>query len=213
MLETTSFPRVLAIAVAASLIGLAGPAAIAAVEPSPGSSPAPSIVDDGGGTTGDGGGTTVDDDGNGTDETCTPVTIVIRPERTLHNGKVIPAKTRTTQECRRAERDQLREDRAQLREDRAQLRADVRAAGGTWGAVQRQATLIRVAQRLAEHHAQAPTSAALGRILTLINTGLPTALQIDIVAFLAQYDLNYEDLVKAVDDEVDTPDPSPSPSA
>jgi hypothetical protein len=203
VLDQKRFARILAVMAGASMLALAGPAAQADDEPTVNPSPEPSIVDDGGGTV----------------DVCVTTTIV-QPERTLKNGKVIPAKTRVTKECRQIERAQIREERALQREERAlqreeraQLREEVREAGGSWGAVQRQGALIRVATKLAERHEQAPESAALGRILTLINYGLPEQLQFDIEVFLAQYELIFADLIKNGGDDEDSPEPSPSPSA
>lgn len=110
--------------------------------------------------------------------------------------------------------------RDQQRTDRAELRDQIRSEGGSWGSYVRQATLLRVATKLAERYGEDTTSASLGRILTLINSGLPEAFQIDVEAFLAEYDLTLEDIVKVTtdddeaDDETDDDElePSPSPS-
>lgn len=76
---------------------------------------------------------------------------------------------------------------------RAQLRDEIRANGASWGAYQRQGALIKVASKLAERYGATPentNAASLGRILTLINSGLPAGLQIDVEMFLAQYELS-----------------------
>lgn len=65
---------------------------------------------------------------------------------------------------------------------RAELRDQIRLNGGSWGAYQRQGSLIKVASQLAERYGATPentNAASLGRILTLINSGLPVALQIE----------------------------------
>ncbi len=211
MYQTKRVARILAIVAGISMLGLAGPAAFADDQSggnhgnhgnhgshgNPSATPAPAITD---------GGSIVID----------PCVVVDRPERTLGNGKVLPAKTHISQECLQPQPDpsaQAGTDRAAQRDARAQAREAVRAAGGTWGAVVRQETLVKVATRLAERHEQAPTSAALGRILTLINFGLPQALQIDIDAFLAQYGLVFADLIKSGDgDKEASPEPSTEPS-
>ncbi len=81
--------------------------------------------------------------------------------------------------------------------ERAALRDQIRLNGGSWGAYQRQSTLVGVAAKLAERHgatADAPNSASLGRILTLVNSSLPAELQIDVETFLAEYELTLADV-------------------
>ncbi len=182
MLEQKRITRIFAVVAGASMLVLAGPAALADDEPTANPSPAPVAVDEGNGQYG---------------ENCV---IVVQPERTLKNGKVVPAKTRISNACVQ-ERDRVRAERALQREERTQLREEVRAAGGSWGAVVRQETMVKVATKLAERHLQAPGSAALEQVLTLVNRGLPEALQLDIEAFLDQYELVFADLIVA-DDEV-----------
>lgn len=190
--------RILTVVAGVSLLALAGPAAVADDEPGVGPSVGP-VVDPSPTSI-------VIDDGGNSVEVCVTTTITVKPEKTLKNGKVIPAKTKVSRDCQKVER-------AQAREERAQLRDEVRAAGGSWGVVVRQEALIKVATKLAERHEQAPESAALGRILTLINYGLPEQFQFDIEAFLAQYELVFADLIKnGGDDEGDGVEPSPSPS-
>lgn len=203
MMVQKRLTRILTVVAGASMLALAGPAAVAddesgvspSVQPVVDPSPAPTVIDD----------------GSGTDEVCVTTTTIVKPEKTLKNGKVIPAKTKVSKDCKKVERAQVREDRAQVSEERAQLRDEVRAAGGSWGVVVRQETLIKVATKLAERHEQAPESAALGRILTLINYGLPEQFRFDIEAFLVQYELVFADLIKnGGDDEGDDVEPSPS---
>ncbi len=98
---------------------------------------------------------------------------------------------------------------------RAELREQIRLNGGSWGAYQRQETLVRVATKLAERYGaspEAPKSASLGRILTLINTGLPADLQIDVQTFLAEYELTLADIKWPTNSDEPSPEPSPSPS-
>lgn len=194
MLEKKRIARAVAIAAGVSMFALAGPAAVADDDPSDTPSPTPSVVDDGNGTAGD---------------NCI---IVVRPERVLKNGKVIPAKTRVSEAC-----VQEREQKRIEREERAQLRDEIRAAGGSWGVMVRQETMIQVATKLAERHEQAPSSAALGQILSLINSSLPEQLRFDIEAFCVQYDLIFEDFINGDDDDEGVGDGgfdlSPSPSA
>jgi hypothetical protein len=100
---------------------------------------------------------------------------------------------------------------------RAELRDQIRLNGGSWGAYQRQDSLVRVANRLAERYAAGADitdAASLGRILTLINLWLPADLQVDVAALLAQYGLTPADIkwLAGVTPEP-SPSPSPSPSA
>ena len=143
MSETKKITRIFAVAAGASMLVLAGPAALADDEPTANSSPSPVVVGEGNGQYG---------------ENCV---VVVEPERTLKNGKVVPAKTRISSACVQ-ERDRIREERTLQREERVQLREEVREAGGSWGAVVRQETMIKVATKLAERHAQVPESAAFG---------------------------------------------------
>jgi hypothetical protein len=187
MNATRQAARVFAVLAGVSLLGLAGPAALADDEPGVNPSPTVSAPSDEGAIPG----------------SCV---VVDRPERTLRNGKVIPARTHVSDECLQLQqelRTQARDQATELREERAQLREEIRINGGSWGAYVRQETLLRVAAHLAERHEQAPTAASLGRILTLINSGLPEALQVDINAFLAQYALVFADLIPTVDDSED----------
>ena len=184
------------------MFALAAPAAVADdIEDEPIDTPPaePSDTDDA---------TEVEEGNGGYGEDCL---VVVRPEKVLPNGKVLPAKTRVSAACVQ-ERDQIREQKRLDREERAQIRDEIRDAGGSWGSYVRQEALIRVASNLAERHAQAPESAALGRILTLINYGLPEQFQLDIEAFLAQYDLVFADLIKFGGDDEDGEEPEPSPS-
>jgi hypothetical protein len=112
--------------------------------------------------------------------------------------------------------DQVRDQTQDRTKDqtRAQLRDEIRANGGSWGSYQRQGALIKVASKLAESYGATPentNAASLGRILTLINAGLPAGLQIDIEVFLAQYELSLSDITWPGGVEP-TPTPSPSPS-
>jgi len=192
--------RALAVAAGVSMFALAGPAAVADDEPGE-PSPEPSVVDDGNGSAG---------------ENCV---IVVRPEKVLKNGKVIPEKTRISDAC-----VQAREKNKEKQEERAKIREEIKANGGTWGAYVRQETMVKVASKLAERHEQAPHSSALGVILNKINSSLPEQFQIDVDAFCAQYDLVFADLVKDGEDDDDegaepeaspsaSPEPEPSPSA
>jgi hypothetical protein len=103
----------------------------------------------------------------------------------------------------------------QQHETRAQLKEQIKAEGGSWGAYQRQETLVGVAAKLAERYgasAEAPHSSSLGRILTLVNSGLPEAFQIDVETFLAQYELTLEDIKWPTNVDDPEPEVSPSPS-
>jgi hypothetical protein len=212
MLNQKRFGRIFAVVAGASMLTLVGPAAVAddgsVVKLSP-------VVNAGHGQGNNGAenGPSADNAGNGPNaDNCV---VVVQPERTLKNGKVIPAKIRVSDACKQErieERAQIREERAVQREERAQLREEIRAAGGSWGMVVRQETLIKVATKLAERHAQAPSSAALGQILTLINYGLPEQFQFNIEALLARYNLVFADLIKSGGDDDESPEPSPSPS-
>lgn len=189
MLDKKRVTRSLAILAGASMFALAGPAAVADDDPAVDPSPDPSVAADNGSA----------------GENCV---IVVRPERTLNNGKVIPAKTRISDAC-----VQAKEQKRIEREERAQLREEIKANGGSWGVMVRQETMIKVATKLAERGTQAPSSAALGQILSLINYGLPEQLQFDIEDFCARYDLVFDDLIPADDDEdEDDVEPSPEPS-
>jgi hypothetical protein len=184
---TTRIARILTIVAGTSLLGLVGPAALADDEP--GGNPASTEAATG---------------GNGaTQGSCV---VVDRPERTLRNGKVVPARTHVSDEClqlQQEERTQAREEATDQREERAQLREEIRMDDGSWGSMVRQETLLRVATRMAERDEHALPVPALDRILTLINSGLPAALQVDIDAFLAQYALALADLVPDADDSQD----------
>lgn len=193
MLEKKRIARAIAIAAGISMFALAGPAAVADDDTDGTPTPEPTLMNSGNGSEG---------------ENCV---IVVRPEKVLKNGKVVPAKTRVSDACVQ-EREQKRDQKA----ERTQLREEVREAGGSWGAVVRQQTLIRVATRLAERDGQSD-SAALGRILTLINTGVPGELQYDVASFCLRYELLFDDLVTSAgdDDEADDetePEPNPTVS-
>ncbi len=115
------------------------------------------------------------------------------------------------------DRDQVRDQVKDQTKDqtRAELRDQIRLNGGSWGAYQRQDSLIKVASKLAERYGATPANTnadSLGRILTLINSGLPGGLQIDVQTFLAQYELSLSDVTWPGGVEP-APSPSPSPSA
>jgi len=121
------------------------------------------------------------------------------------------------QDCDQTQTQDKAQDRDQVRDQtkdqtRAELRDQIRLNGGSWGAYQRQDALINVATKLAERYGATPentNAASLGRILTLINSGLPEALQIDVQMFLAQYELSLSDVTWPDGTE---PEPSPAPS-
>ncbi|MCJ7827290.1 MAG: hypothetical protein MUP36_03525 [Demequinaceae bacterium] len=188
MFEKKRVTRAFAILAGASMFALAGPAALADDDATGTPSPEPTVVGDNGAT----------------GENCV---IVVRPEKTQKNGKVIPEKTRVSSAC-----VQAKEQKRIHKEERAQLREEIKAAGGSWGVMVRQETMVKVATKLAERGAQAPNSAALGQILSLINYGLPEQLKFDIEGFCAQYDLVFEDLIPADDEGDDEIESSSSPS-
>jgi hypothetical protein len=191
MLEKKRIARALAVVAGVSMFALAGPAAVADDDPAVTPSPEPSVVDNGNGSAGD---------------NCV---IVVRPEKVLKNGKVVPEKTRISKAC-----VQAREENRVKQDERAQIREEIKANGGTWGAYVRQETMVKVASKLAERHEQVPQSSALGVILAKINSSLPEQFQIDIDAFCAQYDLIFADLIKdSGDDDDEGAEPETSPSA
>jgi hypothetical protein len=200
--------RLATVAVAAALVGFIGPAASAAVDPSPQPS--------------SGGDSATSSDGLAADVAACTVT---EQQRVNSHGKALPPKVRVDRECLAQLREERRLQREEARQERAEEREQIRSEGGTWGSVMRQDALIKVAEKLAEKHEQAPSSASLARILTLINANLPESLQIDVDAFLADYDLIFSDLVQnGYDDETDddegvepsvepSVEPEPEPSA
>lgn len=97
------------------------------------------------------------------------------------------------------DRDQVRDQTKDQTKDqtRSELREEIRLNGGSWGAYQRQDSLIKVASNLAERYGATPENTnadSLGRILCLVNAGLPEAMRIDVEMFLAQYELSLSDI-------------------
>ncbi len=118
------------------------------------------------------------------------------------------------QDCEQTQDKDQKRDRVKDQtkdQTRAELREQIRLSGGSWGAYQRQGSLIKVATKLAERYGATPENTnanSLGRVLTLVNTGLPEALQIDVELFLAQYELSLSDITWPGAD-----DPAPEPTS
>lgn len=129
------------------------------------------------------------------------------------NGAGASDQTQTQDRTRHMTQTQTQTQDQTQDQTRAELRDQIRLNGGSWGAYQRQGSLVVVANRLAERYAAGADitdAASLGRVLMLINLWLPADLQVDAAALLAQYGLTPADIKWPAGV---TPEPSPSPSA
>jgi hypothetical protein len=121
------------------------------------------------------------------DQNCDPTET---PDQTRDRDQV-KDQTQDQDQIQDQVRDQTKD------QTRAALREEIRLNGGSWGAYQRQGSLMKVATTLAERYGATPENTnadSLGRVLTLFNSGLPSALQIDVEMFLAQYELSLSDI-------------------